>query len=86
MYMTPKEIIVKPLAECLYYMVREDFNARYGSKLEKNIYFDDALKHIREKGFENLEITKIEILALINAARRRCRLEELDQAVKGDKK
>jgi hypothetical protein len=33
------------------------------------------------KGFENLELCAVEIRALVNAARRRGRLQELDEAV-----
>ena len=65
--------------ECLYYLVREDFN----NVLEKDVYFEEALRHIRERGFQNLELCKVELLALINAAKRRNRLEELDRAVGG---
>lgn len=68
---------MKPLNECLYYLVRADG----GGIPEKDVYFNDALAHIRVKGFENLELCAVEIRALVNAARRRGRLQELDEAV-----
>lgn len=40
-----------------------------------------CVKHIREKGFGNLGFSKIELIAMVNAARRRDRLDELDKAV-----
>jgi hypothetical protein len=67
-----------PLDECLYYLVREDFNAARGGR-EKDIYFNDALRHISEKGLAGLRV--VEVDALVNAARRRGRLDDLDKAV-----
>ncbi len=68
---------MKPLDECLYYLVRADG----GGIPEKDIYFNDALAHIRQKGFANLELRPVEIRALVNAAKRRGRLDELDNIV-----
>ena len=77
---------IKPLAECIYYLVREDFNHMTNHpKLEKNIYFDHALENIKQIGFRNISISKVEIECLIHAAKRRSRLEELEKAVEGDK-
>lgn len=70
-----------PLPECLYYLVRE--MGGLGSRA-KDIYFNDALAHIQEKGFRNLELCELEIRALIHAACRRGRLSELDEAVTAD--
>jgi len=66
-----------PLDECLYYIVRADC----GGIPEKDEYFNDALAHIRTKGFTKLNFCAVELRALINAASRRGRLEELDKAV-----
>ncbi|MGB9663006.1 MAG: hypothetical protein ACPL5F_13500 [Moorellaceae bacterium] len=68
---------MEPLDKCLYYLVRADCNGIP----EEDKYFNAALEHIRRKGFENLELCAVEIRALVNAARRRWRLEELDEAV-----
>ena len=69
--------LLKPLDECLYYIVRADC----GGIPEKDVYFEDALEHIRQIGFENLAFCPVELRALISAARRRGRLEELDRLV-----
>lgn len=75
---------LKPIDECIYYLVREDYNCSIGAeKLEKDIYFEHMIQHIREIGFKNLELSEIEITAIINAAKRRGRLKELDAAVEG---
>lgn|GEM_PF-6897617 len=72
-------ITMMSLQECLYYIVRADC----GGIPEKDVYFDDALAHIREQGFRNIAMCAVEIRALIHAAKRRGRLEELDRAVEG---
>lgn len=75
---------MKPMAECLYYLVREDFNADKCSQvlsLERDEYFNDALENIRALGLENISMCTVEVKSLINAAKRRGRLEELDRAV-----
>jgi len=67
------------LDECLYYIVRAD----HGGIPEQDKYFNAALDHIRGQGLQNIEMYDVELRALINAARRRDRLAELDEAVKG---
>jgi len=73
---------MKPYKECLYYLVREDANNDVTpGYLENDIWFDDVLEHIRRDGLHDL--CEIELICLVNAARRRSRLEELDAAVEG---
>lgn len=67
------------LDECLYFLVREDYNASKGGKLEKDVYFNDALARIRGTGLAGLRVVEVE--SLVRAAERRGRLDELDQAV-----
>lgn len=67
-----------PVDECMYYLVRA-----YGGMgvREKKEHFDGALAHIRERGFKNVEMSALELRALIAAAKRRGWLEELDEVV-----
>ena len=75
---------LKPLEECIYYLVREDYNCAIGgSKIEQDVYLDHILQHIKQIGFKNLELSRLELEAIINAAKRRNRLDELDAAVEG---
>lgn len=69
---------MKPLDECLYYLVREMGNL--GAEA-KPIYFESALEHVRRDGLAGM--TGLEVRALVYAARRRGRLAELDEAVEG---
>lgn len=77
---------MKPRDECMYYLVRESFNADMSRrrempvKMEKDVYFNDVLEHVRTGGLTGL--AKVEIDCLIEAARRRNRLPELDAAIK----
>ena len=67
---------MKPLGECLYYLVRE--MGALGVRAI-DVYFDDALAGLKEPGRPNLR--RIEIRALVYAARRRNRLSELDEVM-----
>lgn len=76
---------MRTLQECLYYLVREDFNVTKTPEYrEKDEYFNDAIEYIRQHGLQpqNHKIIRIELIALINAARRRGRLEELGKVIK----
>ncbi len=72
---------LKPRDECLYYLVREMDGL--GVKA-KDIYFEDALQHIKESGL--IDMRHIETIALIDAARERGRLSELEAAVSASSK
>ena len=65
-----------PKDECLYYLVRE--MGGLGVKA-KDIYFEDALEHVRQRGFWGM--AQIEVCAVIRAAMARGRVEELDRIV-----
>ena len=68
---------LKSRGECIYYLVRE--MGGLGPQA-KGIYFDEMLKHIRQKGLKGM--SNLEIDALIMAAQQRGRMDELDAAVK----
>jgi len=63
---------MKPLNECLYYLVREWGGA--GPEAD-DTYFEDALKQIDKEHF----MRGIEFDALVKAAERRGRLGELEK-------
>lgn len=67
---------MKHRAECLYYLVREmdGLGAR-----AKDVYFEDALEHIRQDGLSDM--CHLEVEGLVMAAEKRGRLEDLDEAV-----
>ena len=67
---------LKPRNECLYYLVRE--MGGLGVKA-KDVYFEDALEHVRQRGFEGM--AQIEVGAMVRAAMARGRVEELDRIV-----
>lgn len=67
---------MKSRDECIYYLVRE--MGGLGIKA-KEIYFDEMLGHIRQDGLKNM--CRLEIRALVMAAKQRDRLDELDAAV-----
>jgi hypothetical protein len=59
---------MKPLDECMYYIVRADGGL---GPPEKDVYFEDALEHIRKLGPDVLR--RLELRALVHAAMRRDR-------------
>lgn len=74
------------LNECLYYLVREDHNFKGKVEgrpdwLEDNNFFNTALEHVKTMLMDRipLRLANVEILALINAAKRRGRIDELDK-------
>jgi len=67
---------MKPLNECIYYLVSE--MGGLGARA-KDVYFEDALEGLREHGCPTLRA--VEIHALIDAALRRGRLSELDEVM-----
>ncbi len=67
---------MKPLNECLYYLVRE--MGGLGARA-KDVYFDDALAGLKEPGRPNFR--RVEMRALVYAPRRRNRLSELDKVM-----
>ena len=69
---------IKPVDECAYYLVREMGNL---GPPAKEVYFEHMLGHIRARTLEKLGLRRIELEALIAAAKRRERLDELDMAV-----
>ncbi|MEG3071055.1 MAG: hypothetical protein RQM92_09775 [Candidatus Syntrophopropionicum ammoniitolerans] len=69
---------IKPVDECAYYLVREMGNLEAPAK---EVYFEHMLGHIRARTLEKLGLRPIELEALIAAAKRRKRLEDLDMAV-----
>lgn len=78
-YTAPDGANLELWKKCLYYLVRADHPKGLP---EKDVYFDHALAHIRQSGFENLPpLCYVELHALIAAAERRGRLAELDEAV-----
>ena len=68
---------MKPRNECVYYLVRE--MGGLGAKA-KEIYFEDMLEHIRKDGLG--EMLRIEFTGILEAARIRGRLDELETAMK----
>ncbi len=68
---------MKPRNECVYYLVRE--MGGLGIKA-KEIYFEDMLEHIRKDGLGDM--LRIEITGILEAARIRGRLDELEAAMK----
>jgi hypothetical protein len=69
--------------ECIYYLAREDFNYDNGhlDYREKEKFFEGALAEIKASGLPE-GMRPIELMVLIEAAKRRRRLGELDRAVK----
>lgn len=67
---------MKPLNECMYYLVRE--MGGMGAKA-KDIYFDNALTGLKGPGRNKLR--PVEIRALMMAAKSRGRLDELDEVM-----
>lgn len=67
---------MNPRIECMYYLVREmdGLGIRAGDK-----HFEAALEHVRQSGFAGFR--RIEVDALIEAAKLRNREQELDEAV-----
>lgn len=68
---------MKPLPECLYYLIREMDG--FGAPA-KEVYFEDALEHIRAGGLDGM--CNLEIRAVFAAAKKRGKLGELDEIVK----
>jgi hypothetical protein len=70
--------------EAIYHMVKEDLRTSQAPDYrEDEKYFEVALVYLRDNGLEGLSLSGIELDALVGAARRRGRLEELDRAVGG---
>lgn len=67
---------MKPLNECIYYLVRE--MGGLGARA-KDVYFEDALAGLKEPGREKLR--PVEMKALVVAASSRGRLNELDEVM-----
>lgn len=67
---------MKPLNECIYYLVRE--MGGLGAKA-KDVYFEDALTGLKDPGREKLR--PVEMKALVVAASSRGRLNELDEVM-----
>lgn len=60
----------------MFYLVRASVGIE-----AKDVYFEDALEHIRQKGLWRMQLCKVEIDSLVEAAHRRGRIDELDAAV-----
>lgn len=67
---------MKAKDECLYYIIRKMGGLGVRAK---DVYFDNALRHIERDGLNGM--CRLEVEALIMAARERGRLNELDYAV-----
>jgi hypothetical protein len=67
---------IKPRDECLYYLIRE--GGGLGIKA-KPVYFEDMLRHLRKDGIVNM--SHLDIVSTILAAKTRGRLNDLDKAV-----
>ena len=78
MKIKPTVAAIKEVDECAYYLVRE--MGGLGAPA-KEVYFEHMLGHIRAKTLEKLGLRRIELEALIAAAKRRRRLDDLDMAV-----
>ena len=60
----------------MFYLVRASVGIE-----AKDVYFEDALEHIRQRGLWRMQLCKVEIDSLVEEAHRRGRMEELDAAV-----
>jgi len=72
---------MKGFKECLYHLTRESFNNQHSDTgwREKEEFFNDVLEHIKKHGL--IEMNRVEIISLVEAAERRGRIKELDEAV-----
>lgn len=68
-----------PVADCLYYLEQEVYTPQLTADNNRHRYFDRVLAYVQAHGHRGLGPP--ELRALVAAAQRRNRLDELDDAV-----